>query len=406
MAKEPYTLEEERTNPLTSTSMTSCDFPFESSVGSVKSDGCLSSDSESLELFQPSSPFQLQEEFILPDIMEETEETEVESIYNAQGGLPEANLDALSRHSSLEDEDVEETVFESEEEFEPDKKSPTGLPVEDFAPPMLPISPPPGPLLSPETDTTKTAKTTILPIQSSSPPPDRRRPSLESRYRRSVAGSLEDMPPPLPLAPPPGKLISPRHSKFFDLTDISRSSSKGDVDLSQLLFKMNALVPVKKQPDELATTADHEEKSDSKSDEILAMVPPVPEFDDDLNEEESPTITRQRLGSYHLKTLEPPKEFSDSGFQDTDIGADHASKVKATLIRNARLSSIPAPAGMEEEEEIHQSPIIMGRRIDSPMTCTSDEQLTENSGSVGMKTIASSGSEDEVGILCELAVRP
>ncbi len=394
---------------------TSCEFPLENSLGSIKSDGCLSSDSESMELYQPSSPFQMQEDFILPDIIEENEETEVESTQNELDESPEQSLDVLSHHSSLEDGELDveekETVFENEEGYshaEQDGESPAAddPTVANFDPPVLPISPPPGPLLSPEFETT-TTEAEFPPHQHSpspSPPHERRRPSVENRYRHSVAGSLEDVPPPLPLAPPPGKLISPRHSRFFDLADISRSSSKGQVDLSQLMLKMSTVVAKEATEEEkivakeekMVVAEEARSKNQSmKSDQILTMVPPVQdESDGDLNEEDNPLIIRQRLGSYHLKTFEPPKEFSDSGFQDTDVAAEQASKVESIVnvmpAKGMVLSSVPT-SGMERKLQL---PF---QRIDSSVTCTSDEQLTENSESVGLKTIASSGSEEVSG---------
>lgn len=366
----------------------------EVSIGSVKSKEDLS-DSDSMELFQPSSPFKVKEEFILPDIIEESEELELDSAEQDDMN----NSDILSLHSSLDDGelDIQETTFN---ELNPgstlDKSSSIDeAGMQNFEPPMLPISPPPGPLLSPDSSIT-----TI----SSKPTTSHKQPSSLVSYnptnsRHSIAGMMEDIPPPLPATQPPGKMISPRHSMFMDLADLSselRPNSKGQLDMNRLVLKMSEVADIeeienkKSSKEEKSTSVEEISESNSlKSDKVLTLVPPIQDHPDGDFDDSNPSVIRQRLGSYHLKTFEPPKEFSDSGFQDTDVAADQCSKVNSNASSgSAVVPSKPMFASDDEDG--------MVQKIDSSVTCTSDEQLTENSGSVGLVTIAAS-SRSEVG---------
>ena len=404
---------------------------YDVGVESVKSEGEMSSESEPLELYQPSSPFKIKEEFLLPDIMEETEEAETDSMMN---NTLDTSFQQSSLHSSLmEGElDIKETSFNESTRLEPspfgrpqsvgepENLDPPMLPVSpppeiglrmhspaspppplnleplmlstspplppNFNPPMLPVSPPPGPLLSPELEAISDSY---------------QRPAYKGgyeavtnkSYRHSVAGTLEDMPPPLPLTGPPGKMISPRHSRFIDLADLStaelKPNAKGELDVSQLVLKMSKVAPraeETKEPPTQISNANEDRVSGTLSAKSNEVLPPLPEDhpDGDSVDQSDSSPVRERLGSYHLRTLEPPKEFSDSGFQDTDITTSSPS---VALV-------VTKPLASGEGEKFDTSLIAVGQKVDSSMTGTSDEQLTENSGSVGLKTYAaSSGSE-------------
>lgn len=371
---------------------------------STQSEGDVSSSSESQELFQPSSPFKVTEEFILPDIIEESEEVEVDTVAEK---LSMDRSDVLSLHSSLGDGelDIKETSFNSGQSFNSTSHVFEASPQQDehtpdIDPPTLPISPPPGPLLSP-TLPVSPPPGPLLPPEKIAPLPSVQTYNPKD-FRRSVAGALEDLPPPLPMTQPPGKLISPRHSSgFLDLAELStdtRKGSKDHLDMSQLVLKMNRVCEAELQAVEHANSAPEPNEEDANSasepneedisaatqsvvsDDVLTLVPPIQDHPDD--DEGDPSITWQRLGSYHLKTFEPPKEFSDSGFQDTD--------------------SATAPQGTQDNAQRHvmkassdggRFPKILATSTDGALAGVSDEQLTENSGSIEMKTFASSGSE-------------
>lgn len=165
--------------------------------------------------------------------------------------------------------------------------------------------------------------------------------------------------------------MSPRHSSgFLDLADLSyhtKPSSNFRLDMSQLALKLNR-------------AANHEPRTVEV--DVLTLVPPIQDHPDgEFNDGDDPSITRQRLGSYHLKMFEPPKEFSDSGFQDTDVAADQGSKMR----------TLPALTVSNGEDRRDGSPSIS--KMEASLRCTSEERLTEYSGSIGLKTFASSASE-------------
>lgn len=381
--------------------------PVSPSVGNVTSEGDISSESDQMELFQPSSPFQIKEEFILADIIEENEfeDVEVDSVMLKNG---EQNPESHSLHSNFEEEvlDIEETEFDEEYTFgaAKDVLSESG----NSGLPMLPISPPPGPLLSPELIDAAAEKTTHnLP-----PSVERYNPNIatgDNYYRHSIGGALDDVPPPLPVTQPPGKLISPRHSMFMDLADLATDFKPGQFDLSQLVLKMSQVSEVVENKleggegaegaegstmdDKPVTVESALETQSLKYDEVLTLVPPIQDSTDVDFDDDNPSISRQRLGSHHWKTFKPPKEFSDSGFQDTDIATDQGSKTNTS---RSALASSKAPFATDNGNRVVQSQSIVIQTIDSSLTCTSDDQFTENSGSVGLKTFASSGSEHEV----------
>ena len=360
---------------------------------SVKSEGGLSTtDSEELELYQPTSPFKIKEEFILPDILEESEEVEIDTTLQP---------DDLSEHSSLKDGDLDimETTFGEEnlaDEIHGSVSTTKSVQEESQLtsgtdPPVLPKSPPPGPLLSPQSKF-------IDDILYSNQPPlaTTYNPHTEKTFRHSIAGVLEDLPPPLPTSPPPGKMMSPRQSLFLDLGNISSEVQlrvgprRDDINVSQLAtkIKITEINGNQKNKAKRSKTIIRDELEKDK-DEVLSLVPPI---QDDPNgeglvEDSSPLL--KRLGSYHMKTFEPPKEFSDSGFNtDRDIGIEQNSMHKP-VSKNAAVSL--EPIRMSGREDQPNSMFYIQKNDSS--TYTSDDQLTENSGSVGLKTLVSSGSE-------------
>lgn len=367
---------------------------------SIQSEGGTSSGSESLELYQPSSPFKITEEFILPDIIEESEELEVDiTTESALTDREEHMSDTPSLHSSLADGelDIKETSFSNEHFFNDighsydvphQNQEPEVVP--QFDPPTFPISPPPGPLLSPELE----AHTEFVHEN------NQQQKYNPKNYRHSVAGALEDMPPPLPMTEPPGRLISPRHSSgFLDLAELSidgRKGSRGHRNISQLVLKMNRVSEANGPTEgENGASGTIEEapasegvNSETQSDDVLTLVPPIQDHPDGVFDNEG-IISRQRLGSYHLKTFEPPREFSDSGFQDTDVAtADHTSRDNNSTVGISLATLKPTYASDSEDKSADSLTIrVMNSAI------MSDEQLTENSGSIDVKTFASSGSE-------------
>lgn len=351
-------------------------------------------DSDIQELYQPSSPFNVQEDFILPDIMEESEEGELES-------LAGACEDEYSRRSdqnfNLAEGDFKETNFDEEESL-PDNTSPRELSLASN-PPILPTSPPPGPLLSPQA---------LMELKG--PPPSssyqHHHPTSSSsveRYRHSVAGGLEDIPPPLPTTEPPGKPISPRHSMFMDLADLSKQLYK--LDTSQVVSKMTNHCTARDSESTAALVTEKQQTAEEQreaavsgaEEEDLSLLPPPLGRDSVYLDEEDSTLTRERLGSHHRKTFEPPKEFSDSGFHTDNNHIVSAADQKMTHQRTGspRNTVLPPRATVSDgEEKDNPPPRIWVQKADTTSTtCTSDEQLTENSGSVGLKTYASSGSE-------------
>ena len=417
------------------------EFLGETSFYSVRSDGDddESTGSDSLELFQPSSPFKIKEEFLLPDIIEENEtEAEVDMAENALEVDGCDNIDTVSFHSSLEDGDldIKETDFNDEKSFDADHamESPA-LPEtsdadleESLDPPTLPVSPPPGPLLlSREKDNTALDMLALARAHRQPLEAESHVPYNPTSFRHSVAGALEDIPPPLPLSRPPGKLISPRQSSgFLDLAELSvgcvrSAGSRRPLDISQLALKMQGLSGTgervengfgeteggESDEEDKTTPTNNLERQSVMSDDVLTLVPPpVPEGElshEEEEEEEGEHEIHQRLGSHHLKTLEPPKEFSDSGFLDTDVGggdqiARNDAKKPAYIIDTRGRSGGGGGGGASAAAAAAAAGGSVGTLFvsgieDSSVPCTSDEQLTENScGSLGLKTVASSGS--------------
>ena len=291
-------------------------------------------DEESLpELFEPLSPLQINNNFLLPDIMEESENERSESLrsslLSSDGTVIKSpNRQKFTKFDPFEETglDVVETNFDSDvhlpmnddgdNEQEPNT---SGSPTE---PPILPVSPPPGPLLSP--------RFSMMLLENN---------EQDNYNRSSVVSVSSEMAPPLPTSLPPGKLI-PRESLYQD--------PESKIDLWY----------------ELKRT--HEEKihsGDSKSQEDLKD-----------NVKHDPLLKTEGVETSHKYTGHLT---SDSGFPDTDMATDHSTG-----------RSIENPSGSS-----HQFLSVSTKNSSTSITSYSDERTTDYSGSVGLKTNVSSGSQ-------------
>ncbi len=136
----------------------------------------------------------------------------------------------------------------------------------------------------------------------------------------------------------------------------------------------------------------------------------------------SQNAAKLKLTPSFLRSLKPPVEFSDSGCPDTDTenyqatntsASDHSGpsslstagdgQLTATSRRASRKTS-EGDASAHELEDIVRPPspaVLPGRKYSlASANSYSDERLTEYSGSVGMKTNASSGSLVGVSRVC------
>ena len=294
----------------------------------------MGTDEESLpELFEPSSPLQINSNFLLPDIMEESENERSESLRSSLLSSDGMIIKSPSKQNFTKFDPFEETGLDVvETNFDNDVPLPingnsdneqapnaSGSPVE---PPILPVSPPPGPLLSPRYS---------MMLPESSEPDD---------YNRfSVVSVTSEMAPPLPTSLPPGKLI-PRESLYQD--------PESKIDLWYELKRTN------------------EEKihsGDSRSPEELKD-----------GAKHDPVIDTEEAESSH-KFIEHLT--SDSGFPDTDMATDHST---GRNIENPVSNS-------------HQFLSVSTKNSSTSITSYSDERTTEYSGSIGLKTNVSSGSQ-------------
>ena len=305
-------------------------------------DSADSTDDDSLpELFQPSSPLHISKNFILPDIMEESEndqsESQRSSLLSCDGTFQrnkhkvsqfdpfeEAGLDVIE--TNFDDDDVPLPYFDDQE----DCHNVSGSPQD---PPILPVSPPPGPLLSP--------RVSMMLLENE---------QTSEHNRLSVLSTSSEMAPPLPTSLPPGNLI-PRESMYHD--------SETKVDLWYELMKRNA----KEVPAEI-------------------IVPGDPTLKDTSQENEHGIIFSAKDGviesSLQLTTAE--NITSDSGFPDTDLGTTHSD------------NSVGRGIGYPLHSSNHP-PSVSNKNSSTSATSYSDERTTEYSGSVGLKTNASSNSQ-------------
>lgn len=296
------------------------------------------SDEENLpKLFQPSSPLQIDKNFILPDIMEETETeqsvSQRSSVLSSDGTMTrspnkqntasnfdpfeEAGLDVVE--TNFDFDDVPLPVFDDvggdEHNFDV-----SGSPQD---PPFLPVSPPPGPLLSPRLSMLHGVD-------------NEQEAANLSRF--SIISVTSEMAPPLPASHPPGQLI-PRESMYHD------SETKID-----LWYELNKNRDEKsretRQPNDLKLQRDF--PTSMEEDAILSHQP-----------------------NSHMT--------SDSGFPDTDLShSDYSTGRTAGDLLNSPYQFLSASDN---------------KNGSTSATSYSDEKTTEYSGSVGLKTNASSGSQ-------------
>lgn len=342
---------------------------------------------EDLTLFEPTSPHKvIPQEFLLPDIDEESEsasrplstlsevegvgshepESEIKyrdysskqradetlnrrSIDYTRQSFEEAGLDVIETKFNKEPGDqllnrIVDTMSEMSTSFEGDKSLPE--------PPFLPVSPPPGPLLSPRYSmllaALKESKANAHTVE------DKKRASAMIN-RLSTISLIDDEPPRLPQTLPPGKMMSPRHSKL--LTQGEDTSELSQLDLSILLSKMTKIYDEKNK-----TTSETDQNQASAPElddhQILALLPPP------KTEEE--TVQRRRsslkLTPSFLQSIEPPEGFSDSGLPETD----------------------ETPATSEHTPNKITSQF-SNRKDSSATETTFEEKLSEYSGSIGHK---------------------
>ena len=280
------------------------------------------------ELFQPSSPLQINKNFLLPDIMEESENEQSESLKSSMLSLDGTLIKSPSRQEFTKFDPFEETGLDVvETNFDNDLPLPIHDNVEDLnapgspaEPPILPVSPPPGPLLSP--------RHSMMLLESSA------QDNEHSRF--SVVSTSSEIAPPFPISPPPGRLI-PRESLYLD--------PESKIDLWYELNKTNGL-------DEKFYSTGLKSQEGLRNDPILKT-------------DEAGTESLHKLIE-HLT--------SDSGFPDTDQSARRS-------IENPVNSS-------------HNQPVSASMKNSSTsITSYSDERTTEYSGSIGVKTNASTGSQ-------------
>ena len=299
----------------------------------------MGTDDESLpELFEPSSPLQIGSNFLLPDIMEESENERSESLRSSLLSSDGMIIKSPSKQKFTKFDpfeeiglDVIETNFDSDvplpvnDDNCDDEQAPDASesPVD---PPILPVSPPPGPLLSP--------RYSMMLLESS---------EQDDYNRFSIVSVSSEMAPPLPTSLPPGRLI-PRESLLYQ-------DPESKIDLWYELKR---------------TSEEKVHSGDSNSCEELKA-----------DTSHDPIIKSEETEMSH-KFIEHLSA-SDSGFPDTDMATDHNS----TGGRN-----IDTPIGNP-----HQFISVATKNSSTSIASCSDERTTEYSGSIGLKTNFSSGSQ-------------
>lgn len=306
------------------------------------------------------------------------------------------------------------------------------------SPPSLPISPPPGPTLLPRFSIVisdgkslpdNVLKSTSLTSANVLSGLSLQTEGVSNRY--SVVSLLDDAPPPLPSSLPPGKLISPRHSVLDPVVSYDSSgniiltyaSTIESVDMDQLSKQISSIV--KERERELQETETLEESgmqmqavqnrkevtsvvSDTSTilgdqvnnisiDELASdtrtkhqgesSFPPHPTSDDSDSDEEVEPVENGSMPyqcrklnpvpSFLLRTFDPPAEYTDSGFPDSD------QEVPSRLKARGRSLSEPPGEFCSRREPVYLPPM----HQEGGFTGASDAEYTE---SVGMKT--SSGS--------------
>ena len=427
--------------------------PESSILDSDFSDGIVAGSDEDLpKLFEPSSPIHVGGKHILPDIMEENEPEESGSEFECTLNLAGKQLRGCSRGEEkrpspgktndriepkqagcVQDGDFDDVQVNIQEEellgeleyvetnfsdnlevVHIEKDVTTAQGKSSTAPPSLPVSPPPGPMLSPRFSL----------MINEGPIPDLEITECHtedalgsSTLNRLSTISLADdaPPPPLPSSLPPGKLISPRHSMIENQGTIvgglgfaGGDSGSGGLDMSSLVAHMDSLLQereleradmgmetpkgvqnaeeeVKKAEEQtVAHVDDAISESGVENADMLPLPPPLIVAD-----EETPFKgSKLKVTPSFLRNLEPPVEFSDSGFPETDT--EHTPGSAHKVGSDRKTLSLAEKGPHSEDVDGGESVPTLPLRANSFIT--SDERLTEYSGSVGHKTTASSGS--------------
>ena len=275
---------------------------------------------------------------------------------------------------------------------------------------------------------------------------DRHDSSSHSTDRFSIISLTDDTPPPLPTSLPPGKLISPRHSMILNPTlnvmelgealwGLGTQQRRGlDVNLlaaqmANLAQEQGTEVELPKTDQEgiaMVTEGDHKHERNEvdfsrdegsrhqpiseqdsgpiiqgsstdtreghlEEDTIETLPPPDDYY---YNNEDTPHRgSKLKITPSFLRSLEPPAEFSDSGFPDTD--AENPTNTSPSD-QSGKGASVKEPRSSTKGSvmtECLEVPVLSHRKSSlASVTSYSDERLTEYSGSVGLKTTASSSS--------------
>ncbi len=183
--------------------------------------------------------------------------------------------------------------------------------------PFLPISPPPGPLLSPRysmllaalEESKANARTEA----------DKKRASAMIN-RLSTISLADDEPPPLPETLPPGKMMSPRNSKLV------AAQEQSHLDLSILLSKMTTIYDEKRNTSAASVSETSPQNSPTvaelEDDQILALLPPPDTTEVGFDEVVERRKSILKLTPSFLRNIEPPQEFTVSGLSENNEIAD------------------------------------------------------------------------------------
>lgn len=403
--------------------------------------------SEDHSLFEPSSPLRMiPEAFTLPDIQEEGDEADSLSLNNnfsephnksrsslaspthADGDNEEILYYPVlckqthkesfdSARESFEEAglDIVETAFDGFElkENETSKdllniSSNTDIPVsfdgKSYAfseesridPPILPVSPPPGPLLSPRYSMLLAEKEQSY--LDGAPGADANH-EISALLNRTISIADEE-PPPLPESLPPGKIISPRHSTLL-MQNKSTDQNRVDLlDLRLLLSKISAVYSnqetknrqkeADQQTENLVQSEITTENGNPASDRdtldderVLALAPHIENVNE--HDAERPKKSNLKITPSFLSHLEPPKEFTDSGFPDTDenvVTSDHSTSAGKISINH-----LPDAAIFSDEVKMFE------KDGSTAITSFNEDKQSENSGSLVLKTNVSTSSQ-------------
>ena len=350
-------------------------------------------------LFEPTSPHRMMpSDFILTDIKEESEDILSTATSEATENdfllgegthrtilLAETNFNEASYSSkTFQSGDAlleAGTTSENSEHFDENEASMS-------ASPFLPVSPPPGPLLSPR-------YSMLLATSEESKQTDSNESSTSWMNRFSVLSTVDDEPPPLPQSLPPGKTISPRHSII-----LSHDKESAELDLSDLLSRLASLYEGKRTPvaqnlksgsSSLVILEQPQENSASTSGNELeqeSLPPsPIPEMEDYTDgalpsEENTPKLAGSPI-------IEPPVEFADRGeleYADSAVvphKKDSVTSVGSSYGEGQSDSDLNSPTLPQNTESIKSQHQDLNRdfsRGSLPISLKSPELLSRKAG--------------------------